>query len=162
MQTVSSKFRTRVVVSIPRLKSLVCSTVLSIAGGRIVGFIPFPRISAQCENANSLVQDSNSGRRVHFLRRYPLHHERLQKILRCIPLDYIAHVRRFELAIMSFYTIDIIMTTQKLSTEFWDSFKQNCLSPGAKFEIFLFLKIPFFVFDCFCEFSELKYTVSGD
>ena len=30
-----------------------------------------------CENVHGLVQDLNSGHRVHFLRRYPLHHERL-------------------------------------------------------------------------------------
>ena len=37
-----------------------------IAGGRIIGFIPFPRVLVW--NAISLVQDLNSCRRVHFLR----------------------------------------------------------------------------------------------
>ena len=42
---------------------------LPIAGGRIIGFIPFPRVLVLCENAISLVQDLNLCRRVHFLRR---------------------------------------------------------------------------------------------
>ena len=33
-------------VAIPRLKSLVCTTILPIAGGRIVWFIPFPKVIA--------------------------------------------------------------------------------------------------------------------
>ena len=47
----------------------VCPTILPIAGGRVIGFVPFPRVLVLCENANSLVQDLNSCRRVHFLRR---------------------------------------------------------------------------------------------
>ena len=31
-------------VASPKLKNLVCPTILSIAGGRIIGFIPFPRV----------------------------------------------------------------------------------------------------------------------
>ena len=42
---------------------------LPIAGGRINGFIPFPRVLVLCENAISLVQDLNSCHRVHFLQR---------------------------------------------------------------------------------------------
>ena len=45
------------------------SYYLPIAGGRIVGFIPFPRVLVRCENAISRVQVLNSCRRVHFLRR---------------------------------------------------------------------------------------------
>ena len=33
-------------VASPRLKNLVCPTILPIAGGRIIGFIPFPRVLA--------------------------------------------------------------------------------------------------------------------
>ena len=36
-------------VASQRLKNLVCPTILPIAGGRIIGFIPFPRILVQCE-----------------------------------------------------------------------------------------------------------------
>ena len=36
-------------VASPRLKNLVCPTILPVAGGRIIGFIPFPRILVQCE-----------------------------------------------------------------------------------------------------------------
>ena len=36
-------------VASPRLKDLVCSTILPIAGGRIIGFIPFPRVLVLCE-----------------------------------------------------------------------------------------------------------------
>ena len=36
-------------VASPRLKNLVCPTILPIAGGRIIGFIPFPRVSVLCE-----------------------------------------------------------------------------------------------------------------
>ena len=36
-------------VTSPRLKNLVCLTILPIAGGRIIGFIPFPRVLVQCE-----------------------------------------------------------------------------------------------------------------
>ena len=36
-------------VSSPRLKNLVCPTYLPIAGWRIIGFIPFPRVLVQCE-----------------------------------------------------------------------------------------------------------------
>ena len=39
---------------------------LPIAGGRIIGFIPFPRVLVLCEIAISLVQDLNSHRRIHF------------------------------------------------------------------------------------------------
>ena len=42
---------------------------LPIAGGRIIGFIPFPKGISAMGNAISLVQDLNSFRRVHFLRR---------------------------------------------------------------------------------------------
>ena len=40
---------------------------LPIAGGRIIGFIPFPSVLVQCEMHS--VQDLNSCFRVHFLRR---------------------------------------------------------------------------------------------
>ena len=43
------------------------SYYLPIAGGRIIGFIPSPRVLVLCENAISLVQDLNSCRRVHLL-----------------------------------------------------------------------------------------------
>ena len=33
----------------PRLKNLVCPTSLPIAGGRIIGFIPFPSVLVLCE-----------------------------------------------------------------------------------------------------------------
>ena len=33
----------------PRLKNLVYPTILPIAGGRIIGFIPFPRVLVLCE-----------------------------------------------------------------------------------------------------------------
>ena len=56
-------------VASPRLKNLVCLTLLPIAGGRIIGFIPFPRVLVLCEMQSFLVQDLNSSRRVHFLRR---------------------------------------------------------------------------------------------
>ena len=36
-------------VAIPRLKSPVWPTILPIAGGKIVGFIPFPRVLMLCE-----------------------------------------------------------------------------------------------------------------
>ena len=36
-------------VALPRLKNLVCPTILPIAGGRIIGFIPFPGVFVQCE-----------------------------------------------------------------------------------------------------------------
>ena len=36
-------------VASPRLKNLVCPTTLPIAGGRIIGFIPFPRVLVLCE-----------------------------------------------------------------------------------------------------------------
>ena len=36
-------------IPILRLKSSVCPTILSIAGWRIVGFIPFPRVLVLCE-----------------------------------------------------------------------------------------------------------------
>ena len=35
------------------------SYYLPIAGGRIIGFIPFPRVLVLCENAISLVKDLN-------------------------------------------------------------------------------------------------------
>ena len=41
-------------VAIPRLKSLVCSTNLSIAGGRIVKCILFLRVLALCEMQTTL------------------------------------------------------------------------------------------------------------
>ena len=56
-------------VASPRLKNLVCPTILPITGGRIIGFIPFPMGISAMWNAISLVQDLNSCRRVHFLRR---------------------------------------------------------------------------------------------
>ena len=43
------------------------SYYLPIAGGRILGFIPFPKGISAMWNAISLVQDLNSCRRVHFL-----------------------------------------------------------------------------------------------
>ena len=36
-------------VASPRLKNLVCPTILPIAGGRIIGFIPFLRVLVLCE-----------------------------------------------------------------------------------------------------------------
>ena len=36
-------------VALPRLKNLVCPTILPIAGGRIIGFIPFPKVLVLCE-----------------------------------------------------------------------------------------------------------------
>ena len=36
-------------------------------GGRIIEFVPFPRVSALIWNTNSRVQDLNFGRHVHFL-----------------------------------------------------------------------------------------------
>ena len=36
-------------VASPRLKNLVCPTILPIAGGRIIGFIPFPMVLVLCE-----------------------------------------------------------------------------------------------------------------
>ena len=42
---------------------------LPIAGGRIIGFIPFPRVLVLCKMQSFLVQDLNSCHRVHFLRR---------------------------------------------------------------------------------------------
>ena len=36
-------------VASPRLKNSVCPTILPIAGGRIIGFIPFPRVLVLCE-----------------------------------------------------------------------------------------------------------------
>ena len=36
-------------VASPRLKNTVCPTILPIAGGRIIGFIPFPRVLVLCE-----------------------------------------------------------------------------------------------------------------
>ena len=36
-------------VASPRQKNLVCPTILPIAGGRIIGSIPFPRVLVQCE-----------------------------------------------------------------------------------------------------------------
>ena len=37
------------VVASPRLKNIVCATTYLIAGGRIIGFIPFPRVLNLCE-----------------------------------------------------------------------------------------------------------------
>ena len=42
---------------------------LSIAGRRIVRFIIFPRVRCEMWNANSVVHDLNSGRRIQFLQR---------------------------------------------------------------------------------------------
>ena len=50
-------------VAIPKLKSPVSLIVLPTAGGRILGFMPFPSAMG---NANSLVQYLNSRHRVHF------------------------------------------------------------------------------------------------
>ena len=36
-------------VASPRLKNLVCPNIFPIAGGRIIGFIPFPRVFVLCE-----------------------------------------------------------------------------------------------------------------
>ena len=36
-------------VASPRMKNLVCPTILPIAGGRIIGYIPFPRVLVLCE-----------------------------------------------------------------------------------------------------------------
>ena len=43
-------------VTILRLKSLICPTILplAMAGGRTVGFIPFPRVLALCEMQSTL------------------------------------------------------------------------------------------------------------
>ena len=62
----NSEFFLLLDVASPRLKNLVCPTILPIAGGRIIGFIPFPRVLVLCEMQS--VQDLNSCRRVQFLR----------------------------------------------------------------------------------------------
>ena len=56
-------------VTSPRLKHTVCPNYIPIAGGGIIGFIPFPRVLVLLWNAISLVQDLNSCHRVHFPRR---------------------------------------------------------------------------------------------
>ena len=61
---------------------------LPIAGAKIIGFIPFPRVLALYENVNSLVQVLNSRHRVHFLRRYPLHKEGVCTIVWSHYLDF--------------------------------------------------------------------------
>ena len=59
----NSEFSFLKLVPIPRLKSTVYLTIQPIAGGRIVGFIPFPKgISI----VNRLVQDLNLSCWVHF------------------------------------------------------------------------------------------------
>ena len=60
-------FPSPILVASPSLKNLVCPTILPIAGGRIIRFIPFPRVLVLCEMQT--VQDLNSCRRVQFLRR---------------------------------------------------------------------------------------------
>ena len=45
-------------VASPRLKNLVCPTILPIAGGRIIGFIPFPRVLVLCEMQSVAVSNS--------------------------------------------------------------------------------------------------------
>ena len=44
-------------VASPRLKNTVFPTIYPIAGERIFGFIPFPRVLGLCGNAISLIQD---------------------------------------------------------------------------------------------------------
>ena len=56
----------------PRLTKAVEPSLpyyLPIAGGRIIGFIPFPRVLVQCEMQLALSRILNSFRRVHNLRR---------------------------------------------------------------------------------------------
>ena len=53
---------------------------LPIAGGRIVGFMPFPRAVSVKWNANSLVLDLNVNRQVHFLQRKPFHQEHFEPV----------------------------------------------------------------------------------
>ena len=53
---------------------------LLIAGGRIIELIVLSMVLVLCE-MQGFVQDLNSSRRVHFLRRQPLHHKRFQKSL---------------------------------------------------------------------------------
>ena len=50
-------------VASPRLKNPVCPTICPIAGGRIIGFIPFPRVLVLCEMLSVLIQNLNSCRR---------------------------------------------------------------------------------------------------
>ena len=57
----SEFFLLRLVAS-PRLKNLVRPTILPIAGGRIIGFIPFPRVLVPREMQS--VEDLNPCRRV--------------------------------------------------------------------------------------------------
>ena len=47
-QPLRSGYDTRLVAS-PRVKNLVCPTILPIPGGRIIGLIPFPRVLVLCE-----------------------------------------------------------------------------------------------------------------
>ena len=60
-----------------RVKELIRLCYLPIAEGRIVGFIFFPWVLALCENANNFIQDLNSCRQIHFLRRKPLQYKYL-------------------------------------------------------------------------------------
>ena len=56
-------------VIIPRLKRPICPIILPLARGRSSWIHIIPNSISSMWNANSLVQDLNSCRRVHFLRR---------------------------------------------------------------------------------------------
>ena len=45
----NSEFPSPRLVVIPRLNTPLAPTILPIAGARIVGFMPFPRVLALCE-----------------------------------------------------------------------------------------------------------------
>ena len=62
----SSEFYFSSTVCISKAKEHSLSSYLSIARGRIIGFIPFVKVSVQCWYTISLVQDLNSYHRVHF------------------------------------------------------------------------------------------------
>ena len=53
---------------------------LLIAGGRIIRFITFPKGISTMWNANSLVEVLNSCRRVHYQRRWTLHHKHILRV----------------------------------------------------------------------------------
>ena len=69
----------KVFLLLDRLISKIKGTVYpTIAGGGIVGFKPFLRVSV-LSNAKSFVQDLDTGCYIHFLRPYPLYQEYLVK-----------------------------------------------------------------------------------
>ena len=55
-------------VAITRIKSPICPNILSKSVRKLVGFVTFRKGISTMWNANSLVQDLNSGNRVFFLR----------------------------------------------------------------------------------------------